>query len=48
MIPAPVPYRSERPQEHQARSVERLEQFAAARQMEALSQEQGAAEGMIQ
>jgi integrase len=35
-------------QEHQARSVERLEQFNAARQMEALLQEQGAAAGMIQ
>jgi integrase len=35
-------------QEHQTRSVERLEQFNAARQMEALSQKQGAAEGMIQ
>ena len=35
-------------QEHQARSVERLEQFNAARQMEALLQKQGAAEGMIQ
>lgn len=35
-------------QEHQARSVERMEQFVAARQMEALSLKQGAAEGMIQ
>ena len=35
-------------QEHQARSVERMEQFVAARQMEALSPKQGAAEGMIQ
>jgi integrase len=35
-------------QEHQARSVERMEQFVAARQIEALSQRQGAAEGMIQ
>jgi integrase len=35
-------------QEHQARSVERLEQFNAARQMEALLPEQGAAAGMIQ
>jgi len=34
-------------QEHQARSVERMEQFVAARQMEALSLKQGA-EGMIQ
>jgi integrase len=35
-------------QEHQARSVERMEQFVAARQMEALSLKQGTAEGMIQ
>jgi integrase len=35
-------------QEHQARSVERMEQFVAARQMEALSPKQVAAEGMIQ
>jgi integrase len=35
-------------QEHQARSVERMKQFVAARQIEALSQKQGAAEGMIQ
>lgn len=35
-------------QEHQARSVERMEQFVAARQMEALSPKQGAAEAMIQ
>jgi integrase len=35
-------------QEHQARSVERMEQFVAARQMEALAQKQGAATGMIQ
>jgi integrase len=35
-------------QEHQARSVERMEQFVAARQMEELSLKQGAAEGMIQ
>jgi integrase len=35
-------------QEHQARSVERLEQFNAARQMEALLPEQGAAAGTIQ
>jgi integrase len=35
-------------QEHQARSVERMEQFVAARQMEALTLKQGAAEGMIQ
>jgi integrase len=35
-------------QEHQARSVERMEQFVAARQMEELSPKQGAAEGMIQ
>jgi integrase len=32
-------------QEHAARSVERMEQFVAARQMEALSLKQGAAEG---
>jgi integrase len=35
-------------QEHQARSVERMEQFVAARQIEALSLKQGTAEGMIQ
>jgi integrase len=35
-------------QEHQARSVERLEQFNAARQMEALLPEDGTAAGMIQ
>jgi integrase len=35
-------------QEHQARSVERMEQFVAARQMEALSPKQVSAEGMIQ
>ena len=35
-------------QEHQARSVERLEQFNAARQMEALLPQQRAAAGMIQ
>lgn len=35
-------------QEHQARSVERMEQFVVARQMEALSRKQGTAEGMIQ
>jgi len=35
-------------QEHQARSVERLEQHNAARQMEALLAQQGAAAGMIQ
>jgi integrase len=35
-------------QEHQARSVERMEQFVAARQIEALSQRQGGTEGMIQ
>jgi integrase len=35
-------------QEHQARSVERLEQFNAARQMEALLPEQGAAARVIQ
>ena len=35
-------------QEHQARSVERMEQFVVSRQIEALSQRQGAAEGMIQ
>jgi integrase len=35
-------------QEHQARSVERMEQFVVARQMEALSLKQGTAEGMIQ
>jgi hypothetical protein len=35
-------------QEHQARSVERLEQFNATKQMEALLPEQGAAERMIQ
>jgi len=35
-------------QEHQARSVERMEQFVAARQMEALSMKHGAAAGMIQ
>jgi integrase len=35
-------------QEHQARSVERMEQFVAARQIEALSQRQCAAESMIQ
>ena len=35
-------------QEHQARSVERMEQFVAAQQIEALSKKQGAAEGMIQ
>jgi len=35
-------------QEHQARSVERLEQFNAARQMEALLPEQGAVARMIQ
>jgi integrase len=35
-------------QEHQARSVERLEQHNAARQMEALLLEQGVAAGMIQ
>jgi integrase len=35
-------------QEHQARSVERMEQFVAARQIEALSLNQGASEGMIQ
>jgi len=35
-------------QEHQARSVERLEQFNAARQIEALLPERGAAAGMIQ
>lgn len=35
-------------QEHQARSVERMEQFVAARQMEALSLKQGTTEGMIQ
>jgi integrase len=35
-------------QEHQGRSVERLEQFNAARQMEALLPEQGAAARVIQ
>jgi hypothetical protein len=35
-------------QEHQARSVERLEQFNTAKQLEALLPEQGAAAGMIQ
>ena len=35
-------------QEHQARSVEHLEQFNAARQMEALLPEHEAAAGMIQ
>jgi integrase len=35
-------------QEHQARSVERMEQFVAVRQMEELSLKQGTAEGMIQ
>jgi integrase len=35
-------------QEHQARSVERLEQFNAARQMEALLPEGGTAQGLIQ
>ena len=35
-------------QEHQARSVERMEQFVVARQMEELSLKPGAAEGMIQ
>ncbi|MGA7793189.1 MAG: site-specific integrase [Candidatus Acidiferrales bacterium] len=35
-------------QEHQARSVERMEQFVAARQMEELLVKQGTAEGMIQ
>ena len=35
-------------QEHQARSVERMEQFVVARQIEALSQRQGGTEGMIQ
>jgi hypothetical protein len=35
-------------QEHQARSVERLEQFNAARQMEALLSADRTAEGMIQ
>lgn len=35
-------------QEHQARSVERLEQFNAARQMEALLPDDGTATGMIQ
>ena len=35
-------------QEHQTRSVERMEQFVAARQMEALSLKQGGVEGMIQ
>jgi hypothetical protein len=35
-------------QEHQARSVERMEQFVTARQTEALSLKHGAAEGMIQ
>jgi integrase len=34
--------------EHRARSVERLEQFNAARQMEALLQEDGTAAGMMQ
>lgn len=35
-------------QEHQARSVERMERFVAERQMEAQSQKQGLSEGMIQ
>ncbi len=35
-------------QEHQTRSVKRMEQFVAARQMEALLLKQGAPEGMIQ
>jgi len=35
-------------QEHQTRSVERMEQFVAARQIEELSLKQGAIEGMIQ
>ena len=35
-------------QEHQARSVERLEQFNATRQMKALLPEHGATAGMIQ
>ena len=35
-------------QEHQARSVERMEQFVAARQLEELSRKQGTAERMIQ
>jgi hypothetical protein len=35
-------------QEHQGRSVERLEKFNAARQMEALLPKQGATAGMMQ
>ena len=35
-------------QEHQARSVERMEPFVAARRMEALLPEHGTAAGMIQ
>ena len=35
-------------QEHQARSVERMERFVAERQMEALSKKDGTETGMIQ
>jgi hypothetical protein len=35
-------------QEHQARSVERLEQFVAAKQLEAMAQKAEARSGLIQ